>query len=97
MAEALKVTQNPKPKPKDRGKKAYSSSTGLRKMYLERGWVIANHKLVSFHAAFISSILSLPAAELAKQAGPGSEHIKSAVLQFIFAPYKRSRLKRQIV
>ncbi|KPJ63898.1 hypothetical protein AMJ44_13760, partial [candidate division WOR-1 bacterium DG_54_3] len=28
--------------------------------YLERGWVIANHKLVSFHAAFISSVLSLP-------------------------------------
>jgi len=28
--------------------------------YLERGWVIANHKLVSFHAAFISSLLSLP-------------------------------------
>jgi len=27
---------------------------------LERGWVIANHKLVSFHAAFISSTLSLP-------------------------------------
>ncbi len=27
---------------------------------LERGWVIANHKLVSFHAAFISSVLSLP-------------------------------------
>ncbi|OGB89693.1 hypothetical protein A2625_06165 [candidate division WOR-1 bacterium RIFCSPHIGHO2_01_FULL_53_15] len=27
--------------------------------YLERGWVIANHKLVSFHAAFISSVLSL--------------------------------------
>ena len=33
--------------------------------YLERGWVIANHKLVSFHAAFISSVLSLPAATLA--------------------------------
>jgi enolase len=29
--------------------------------YLERGWVIANHKLVSFHAAFISSVLSVPA------------------------------------
>jgi len=28
---------------------------------LERGWVIANHKLVSFHAAFISSVLSVPA------------------------------------
>ncbi|MBD3369577.1 hypothetical protein GF402_04350 [Candidatus Fermentibacteria bacterium] len=31
---------------------------------LERGWVIANHKLVSFHAAFISSVLSLPRASL---------------------------------
>ena len=30
--------------------------------YLERGWVIANHKLVSFHAAFISSVLSVPEA-----------------------------------
>jgi len=29
--------------------------------YLESGWVIANHKLVSFHAAFISSVLSVPA------------------------------------
>ena len=29
--------------------------------HLERGWVIANHKLVSFHAAFISSVLNLPA------------------------------------
>ncbi len=27
---------------------------------LERGWVIANHKLVSFHAAFVSSVLNLP-------------------------------------
>jgi len=27
---------------------------------LERGWVIANHKLVSFHAAFISSVMNLP-------------------------------------
>ncbi len=28
--------------------------------YLEQGWVIANHKLVSFNAAFISSVLNLP-------------------------------------
>ena len=27
---------------------------------LEKGWVIANHKLVSFHAAFISSVMNLP-------------------------------------
>ncbi len=36
---------------------AFSGAPG----YLERGWVIANHKLVSFHAAFISSVLNLPA------------------------------------
>jgi len=34
--------------------------------FLERGWVIANHKLVSFHAAFISSTLSLPAGVAGK-------------------------------
>ncbi|MHC4981776.1 MAG: hypothetical protein ACYTF6_01240 [Planctomycetota bacterium] len=27
---------------------------------LERGWVIANHKLVSFNVAFVSSVLSVP-------------------------------------
>jgi enolase len=86
MAEATKETQNFKPKTRDRGKTTRSRSTSLRKMYLERGWVIANHKLVSFHAAFISSILSLPAAKLAQQAGPGAVHIKSAVLKFMFWP-----------
>ncbi|RKZ29131.1 hypothetical protein DRQ36_09295, partial [bacterium] len=30
-----------------------------RRSLLERGWVIANHKLVSFHAAFLSSLLSI--------------------------------------
>lgn len=40
--------------------------TGRRRSFLERGWVIANHKLVSFHAAFISSVLSLPRAALGK-------------------------------
>ena len=44
--------------------------------YLERGWVIANHKLVSFHAAFISSVLSLPAAE--------ADLTKFGVLKFMF-------------
>jgi len=53
--------------------------------YLERGWVIANHKLVSFHAAFISSILSLPAVELTERAAAG-ENIKSVVLSFMFSP-----------
>ncbi len=39
--------------------------------YLGRGWVIANHKLVSFNAAFISSVLSLPVAALAEHAAEG--------------------------
>ena len=53
--------------------------------YLERGWVIANHKLVSFHAAFISSILSLPAKELSDFVAAGG-NVKSGVLQFMFSP-----------
>jgi enolase len=53
--------------------------------YLERGWVIANHKLVSFHAAFISSVLSLPAAELTARAAEG-HNIKYLVLNFMFSP-----------
>jgi enolase len=85
MAEASKETQNSKPKPQDCGKMAYPGSTRLRKMYLERGWVIANHKLVSFHAAFISSILSLPAKELSDLVAAGG-NVKSAVLQFMFSP-----------
>ena len=42
--------------------------------FLQEGWVIANHILVSFHVAFISSVLVLPSA-----AGT-----KSDVLRFIF-------------
>ncbi len=52
--------------------------------YLERGWVIANHKLVSFHAAFISSVLSLPAAALATAAANPDVNIKLEVLRFMF-------------
>ena len=48
--------------------------------YLEKGWVIANHKLVSFHAAFISSVLSLPPG----LAGEG----KIAVLRFMFLSWE---------
>src|SRR5208282_6537266 len=29
---------------------------------LDRGWIIANHKLVSFHAAFLTSLLSISSA-----------------------------------
>jgi enolase len=42
--------------------------------YLQQGWVIANHILVSFHAAFISSVLALPPSEI----------FKGEVLKFIF-------------
>jgi len=42
--------------------------------FLEKGWVIANHILVSFHAAFISSLLSLP----------GNIESKWDVLSFVF-------------
>jgi enolase len=41
---------------------------------LQQGWVIANHILVSFHVAFISSVLSLPPSAVAKW----------EVLRFIF-------------
>lgn len=41
---------------------------------LQEGWVIANHILVSFHVAFISSVLALPATEI----------FKGEVLKFIF-------------
>jgi enolase len=53
--------------------------------YLERGWVIANHKLVSFHAAFISSILSLPAKDLNDLVAAGG-NVKRGVLEFMFWP-----------
>lgn len=46
------------------------------KSFLEKGWVIANHILVSFHVAYISSLLSLPA------------EIRNEVLKFIFFSYK---------
>jgi enolase len=85
MAEVTEETRKFKPKTQDRGKTAHSRSTALRKMYLERGWVIANHKLVSFHAAFISSILSLPAKELSDLVAAGG-NVKSGVLQFMFSP-----------
>ncbi len=55
---------------------------------LERGWVIANHKLVSFHAAFISSILSLPAAALATAASNPDVNIKLEVLRFVFVSWE---------
>ena len=55
--------------------------------YLERGWVIANHKLVSFHAAFISSVLSLPVKELSERAAAGA-NLKLEVLHFMFLSWE---------
>jgi enolase len=52
--------------------------------YLERGWVIANHKLVSFHAAFISSVLSLPVVEMHRAALDPDVNMKFKVLKFMF-------------
>ena len=55
--------------------------------YLERGWVIANHKLVSFHAAFISSVLNLPPEHL-KAAIDGGANPKFEVLKFMFLSWE---------
>jgi enolase len=46
--------------------------------HLQEGWVIANHILVSFHVAFISSVLALPAAAI----------FKAEVLRFIFTSWE---------
>ena len=55
--------------------------------YLERGWVIANHKLVSFHAAFISSVLNLPVAHLTEAIAAG-HNPKFEVLKFMFLSWE---------
>ncbi len=66
--------------------------------YLERGWVIANHKLVSFHAAFISSILNI-SVDTAQGKHfvwldkvftniPETLRPKFAVLEFVFASWE---------
>jgi enolase len=44
------------------------------KQFLQEGWVIANHILVSFHVAFISSVLAIP----------GDGATRAEVLRFIF-------------
>jgi len=49
-----------------------------RASWLEEGWVIANHKLVSFHAAFLSSLFMLT----------GTGWTTGKVLAFMFAPWK---------
>ncbi len=47
---------------------------------LEEGWIIANHKLVAFHAAFLSSLFML--TEI-----PGKPWTTGRVLEFMFAPW----------
>ncbi len=47
---------------------------GERESHLQEGWVIANHILVSFHVAFISSVLAIPDTAASRE----------AVLHFIF-------------
>ena len=51
-----------------------SPDAKAEKSHLQEGWVIANHILVSFHVAFISSVLAIPAAAASRE----------AVLHFIF-------------
>jgi hypothetical protein len=52
----------------------YSLPNHPCRSFLQEGWVIANHILVSFHVAFISSVLTLPTTEI----------LKGDVLKFIF-------------
>jgi len=54
--------------------KRRGNGNSANRAYLEKGWVIANHILVSFHVAFISSVLCLSAAAISK----------TEVLKFIF-------------
>jgi enolase len=55
-----------------------SSQKVRKRIALNKGWVIANHILVSFHVAFISSILSIP----------GYIESKTEVLKFMFVSYE---------
>jgi enolase/phosphoenolpyruvate synthase/pyruvate phosphate dikinase len=68
---------HPHPKPKNGACRSPNIPFSLKpdsNLFLQEGWVIANHILVSFHVAFISSVLALPAVEI----------LKGDVLKFIF-------------
>ena len=52
--------------------------TGRARAHLQDGWVLANHILVSFHAAFLSSVLALPQTAVSK----------GEVLAFIFTSWE---------
>jgi hypothetical protein len=58
------------------------------KSYLQEGWVIANHILVSFHVAFISSVLAIPddattRAEVLRFIFTSSETLVSALFTYV--------------
>jgi enolase len=53
---------------------AHRATPRHQRANLQEGWVIANHILVSFHVAFISSVLALPSAVASRE----------EVLRFIF-------------
>jgi enolase/phosphohistidine swiveling domain-containing protein len=53
---------------------AHRTTPRQERANLQEGWVIANHILVSFHIAFISSVLALPSALASRE----------EVLRFIF-------------
>ncbi|MBN2361518.1 MAG: hypothetical protein JXR83_18850, partial [Deltaproteobacteria bacterium] len=59
------------------GRRRDKVTPGYRPGMLEVGWVIANHKLVSFHAAFLTSLFMLT---------PGEEWTTGSVLKFMFSP-----------
>ncbi len=55
---------------------------------LDRGWIIANHKLVSFHAAFLTSLLSISQhptsrGDVARQMFLSAEVLISAVMWYV--------------
>ncbi len=55
---------------------------------LDRGWIIANHKLVSFHAAFLTSLLSISAGvssrfEVVREMFLSTEVLISSVIWYV--------------
>ena len=55
---------------------------------LDRGWIIANHKLVSFHAAFLTSLLSISTSvasrfDVVRQMFLSAEVLISAVMWYV--------------
>jgi enolase len=76
--ELVRHTMGKKPKGSKMKRMDKDLNVTTKKMALSKGWVIANHILVSFHVAFISSILSVP----------DFVSNKAEVLRFIFLSYE---------